>query len=1081
MSKRDGTTQLDNRKLIGLHLKHVDKYLKVGELEKARVEIAKALAIDPENEYVLAYRERFFEMHQQPKMEIPVLEEAVVTSGEQVEGQVEAGESITKAEDVIQEKAPEVDVTSYLDQAEELVQNEKFDQARSLIEKAFQLNPRDPRAPNVFTRLREARMAAQKRREKEEAKNQEVENKIRTFVERAQEYFLRGKLERALDEVGNALSVAPTNADVKQLAEKIERAVEERRSEREEERRRKEEEARHRIEQELRRKREEEERRRREEEERRRAEEEARRQAAIRKIREHFVKAKEFLANEKFQRALREIEGVYILDPENLEARELEETVRRTQEEKRKAEEEARRKAEEEEQRRKVERKIRGYVERAREYLLRGKLERALDEVSHALSIDPASTEVKRLGEEIERAIEGRRRNREEDSRRKEEEARRRVEAEGLRRQQEEERRQRQQEEQVRAAELVGRLARLQNMHGYLRRALGELTAVSELEPGNRHVTILEDALRTTLEKTEGEVASYEAELPPETLAERKVREAKRGRVEVESPLQAREQVQRPLPTRYALRRKRYQRKYLITGTVVLFLLGVAVLLNRQMSLFSERKSLLVMPLVVSSENPQDSYLGEALMAGIIADISVSPDLIVFNEGTAFALRQSSDAMSAAKRVHATNVLHGTLEKKGTRLALDVRLDDTFTGKPIWSKQLVASSFDFLGIRNSIYEGLLSALDIQKGGPEKLLDTKLSDDPEALDLYWRGLSQLFGPRDEDVGLALQSFDQALKRDSRFALALAGKAAASLAVYEREWKNDKAWIEQAKELSAQALRLNDQIASAHRTLGSVYHYERNFTMALQEIRRALELDPNDASAFRALSLLYGVNGDPERATEAIESALHLDPLNYQTYVVLGIVKHIGGHYQEASAAYEQAVAFEPGIAWELAELLDDALLSQASYRRVLSLYENYLHLHPTDYTVLYKLGRANQVGGQIQVAQPYFHQVVDVARSELRRNPKSARANIYIALALTRLGRYKEAQGFANRALDIAPKDPQVLYGMAYMFSMQKETGAGLQWLGKAVSTWYSYRGILDVDLFNIRDDPEFAQVLQGSR
>ncbi|MBU1297739.1 MAG: hypothetical protein KKG06_08380 [Bacteroidetes bacterium] len=51
----------ERRRIAGDHLKNADKHLKVGEIETAIEEVEKALAVDTENFYALAYKERISE------------------------------------------------------------------------------------------------------------------------------------------------------------------------------------------------------------------------------------------------------------------------------------------------------------------------------------------------------------------------------------------------------------------------------------------------------------------------------------------------------------------------------------------------------------------------------------------------------------------------------------------------------------------------------------------------------------------------------------------------------------------------------------------------------------------------------------------------------------------------------------------------------------------------------------------------------------------------------------------------------------------------------------------------------------
>jgi Tfp pilus assembly protein PilF/TolB-like protein len=1140
MNRIDETTQRENRKLIAVYLKNADRYLKAREFERAAEEVDRALALEATNEYVQAYRERILELRHGGLKHNGVQREAVAVSREsprsrkreeastrvaerkhqereskrqdqeerlrlELEAKLNeeqerrrAEEERKRAEEVARGKARDEEISTYLIEAEEFLQKEQFDRARSLVEKAFALDPQDPRTPSLYTRIREGMLAVRQRKADEEAKHREVQKRLHIYLERATNYLETGKLEKALDEVSEAASLDPGNAEITQLSEKVKQAIEAKQRAREEEQLTREEETRRRLEEEAKLKMEVQERRRREEEARLQAEEEARRQALLRKVADHLGQARENLEREKFKKALDEVENVFKLSPHNVEAVQLRETILLREEEKRRAEEEARIRAEEEARRRreeeerlKLERKVQGFIQSAEVYFRKSRFEKALSELNNAYILDPSNTGIKEFVDRIELAIEERRRAEEVEERKRQEEARRRFEEEALRKREEEERRRVQERERRKAEAESKRQAKLLRVHGYLAKALDELTTVRAIDPLNSQVTELENAVRETFEKADKTFPSGESEtVTPAPSIQRPDDRDLRGR-EASLPLLVRERVPKARRTARALRKSKIQKR-LIIAVAIAALLGVAsLLLNRQLGFFSDHKALLVVPFRLSPDNPQENYLSEAIMMGIVSDFSAVPGLSVFNEKTAFALRQAGDAFSAAKQIHATHVLQGTIKKDGGHLVFNVTLNEALTGKSIWSKELSASSLDFVVVRNSIFDGVLEAIGVQ-GKARKPSGRGLTNDPGALEFYWKGRAALLGPGDEDFYHAIDAFDQALRIDGKFALALAGKAVASLKLYKFDLNSDPKWLAQAKELSEQALQINDQIDLAHRTLGSVLVYEQDFAHGMEEIQKTLTANPSDASAYRTIALVYAGMGDQTNAAAASEAALSLDPLNSESFVVRGIVKHLSGSYAEASAAYEQAIAFEPGIAWGVMGLLDNALLAQGSNRRALSLYENYLHLHPDDYEIIYRIGRAYQMDGQIQVAQPYFDQVIDLTQRELRRSAglrgnkaanasKSIRAQVFMALAQTRLGRYSQARASAKRAVEVAPKDPTVLYGLAYMFSMQNDNGAALEWLRKAVASRYSYQAVLDVDLLNVRAEPVFGAILHASK
>jgi len=1054
-------------------LRHIDSarvHLAQKEYEKALEEVSHALQADPRRREALELRGRI-------EVEIAKSEgerEEVSAGGAEAQNAEETGPPQENSL-FSEEEQRDRQVTAYLDDAERLIRNGVFDQARTLIEKAFNLNPRDPRAPNVYTHLREAMLFVQKRKQQEEARKEALEKKVRLHAERAQGYLLREKFEKALDEATSAYALDPRNIEIRLLIEKIEASLEERRRRQLEEKQRKEEEERRRVEEEARKRREEEERQRREEEERRRAEEEAKRQAILRKIKEHFEKAEELLHAEKFQRALQELQQIYLLEPDNSAARQLEELIHFAEAEKQRREEEARRKAEEEERRRKIERKIHAYIEKASEYVQKGKLEKALEEVTNVFSIDANHSEARELADRIQLAIENEKKREEEERRKREEEARRQIEEELRRRHEVEERRRRAEEARLKAEELSRRMEHLQRINEYLHKALRETANISATDPESETAKLLEEALLGALERIDRQVPSVDAkeftEISPKSVLESEGVSSER-RPPISTPAD-----RRPLQ----LRPTRRPRKSLVFASITgLVLLGGLFLLGKREVLFPERRMLLVLPLEVYGGQDHEAQLADVLTAGLIEDFSSVEGVPVINAVTAFSLRQRNDPLSAGKEVGATHVLHGTLAKRDERLTLNLVLQESFTGKTLWRQELSSSAPALLEKRSQILEAVLLAVGAEASESVKGLGGLPTRNPEALEYYSKALPLLAGNRKIEIDEAIKLLDEAVKRDDQFALALACRGALSLKTYERGWKSDPDWLAQAKTFSERALKLNPRIALAHRTLGSAFHYLRDHGRALRELEESIALQPNDASGYRALALLHATKGDEKRAESAADFAIPLDPLNYETYLVVGITKQFAGRYDEAVAAYGQAVSLEPGVAWELNGLLDNALLFQGSPKRAISLYQNYLNLHSDDYVMLYKVGRANQMDGKIAAAQSYFERVVKLATQELKRNPGgSARAYLYMALAETRMGRYRAAEDLASRALRLAPEDPEIFYGLAAMYSMQRSPYAATEWLAKAIRRRYSYRNILDFDLYNLKTEPGFSSTLQG--
>ena len=85
----------------------------------------------------------------------------------------------------------------------------------------------------------------------------------------------------------------------------------------------------------------------------------------------------------------------------------------------------------------------------------------------------------------------------------------------------------------------------------------------------------------------------------------------------------------------------------------------------------------------------------------------------------------------------------------------------------------------------------------------------------------------------------------------------------------------------------------------------------------------------------------------------------------------------------------------------------------------------------------------------------YQKAIDLFRAQLKVNPRDAEAVGYIATYNAMLNQRKEAQDDLKHALDLAPKDPQVLFDAAFVYNHLGDTNQALDWLKKALDAGYS--------------------------
>ena len=166
------------------------------------------------------------------------------------------------------------------------------------------------------------------------------------------------------------------------------------------------------------------------------------------------------------------------------------------------------------------------------------------------------------------------------------------------------------------------------------------------------------------------------------------------------------------------------------------------------------------------------------------------------------------------------------------------------------------------------------------------------------------------------------------------------------------------------------------------------------------------------------------GRYSEALAAYNASIVQDPYNAVIWNKFGQTQSILGFYHDAAGSFEQAVKLDPyyGTAWVN---LGDALESQGKTDESVAIYDRAIALNPNDLHALNKKGAILQVLGKEDEAQKVFEEIIRISDKDLRVHPNDAKYDVDLwnnrAIALSKLGRYREALQAYDQALSINPK------------------------------------------------------------
>jgi len=184
---------------------------------------------------------------------------------------------------------------------------------------------------------------------------------------------------------------------------------------------------------------------------------------------------------------------------------------------------------------------------------------------------------------------------------------------------------------------------------------------------------------------------------------------------------------------------------------------------------------------------------------------------------------------------------------------------------------------------------------------------------EAHELYLKGRYFWNKRTEEGFNKAIDSFQQAIEKDSDYALAYAGLADSYTALAAWGIAPPQEAFPKAKKAAVKALEIDNTLAEAHTSLGGIQQaYEWDFSGGEASLKRAIELNPGYATAHHWYAIVLAATGRHSRAAEEMERALESDPLSLIMYTDAGFIRFLARDYDQAIDAFQQALNLDPSF-------------------------------------------------------------------------------------------------------------------------------------------------------------------------
>jgi DNA-binding winged helix-turn-helix (wHTH) protein/tetratricopeptide (TPR) repeat protein len=274
--------------------------------------------------------------------------------------------------------------------------------------------------------------------------------------------------------------------------------------------------------------------------------------------------------------------------------------------------------------------------------------------------------------------------------------------------------------------------------------------------------------------------------------------------------------------------------------------------------------------------------------------------------------RRRPDPHAAGRELSVDAVLEGHFQRERDRLRVTAQLVPTDEASPSWSARFEGRFAELFALQDGLADELAAALRLGLDARERqALKRHPTRSLEAYQAFARGVHFWFRLTSSSLHRALACFDEALRHDPSYSLALVGKASVFIALALTGGLVPREAWPQAREAIGRALDADPPLAVAH--VAHAYLMvlaEWDWPAAEAAMARALAIDDRSANAHQWKALLLFCQGRLEEGDESAARALSHDPVSVVAHALRGLRWTLAGENERALEHYGRVAELEP---------------------------------------------------------------------------------------------------------------------------------------------------------------------------
>lgn len=294
---------------------------------------------------------------------------------------------------------------------------------------------------------------------------------------------------------------------------------------------------------------------------------------------------------------------------------------------------------------------------------------------------------------------------------------------------------------------------------------------------------------------------------------------------------------------------------WLISSIAACIIMGVIIGRHFFSGEIPDEKSIAVLPFKNESSDSGNAYLVNGLMEAILMNLQKIAELRVISRTSVERYRNSDKTIpEMGKELNVSYFVEGSGQKSGDEILLHIQLIRASDDRHLWSQHYLRKTDDIFSLQSDIARDIASNIEVFVTPEEgKRISRIPTGNPEAYDLYLRGIEGMNENTAEGIGNAIALFEQAVKLDREFA-----DASAMIAIcyyYLDIFKVEKKYTAEINEYADKALFYEAELPQGLLAKAMYYMQIADYQEAIFYLEKALDFAPNSATINNFLSDIF----------------------------------------------------------------------------------------------------------------------------------------------------------------------------------------------------------------------------------